>query len=229
MNSMSEMIINEPSKNGFQDGFINGVTFLYVNIQQARDKYKSADKEYSAKLVVDEDTADLFKDKFPKNGVKEVKTANFEEQYGIVPPIPKAKKQYILTLKVADDKIIKVVDEATGEEQEKKVKLTYNDFKRPKVYVPDPSGVVDVVDITMSTNVGNGSKGDVAFWIAETNDFGSFPKLKALKVNELIPYEGNTGGNRTAFGTTGDSDAPVNNFAGQQQEEEPALEGEAPY
>ncbi len=229
-NLMSELVINEPSKNGFRDGFINDVTFLYVSIREARDKYKSTDKEFSAKLVVDEDTADSFKENFPKNGVKEIKTSNFEEQFGIQPPFPKAKKQYLITLKVADDKRITVVDQQTGEEHEKTVKLTLNDFKRPKVYMADPSGEYENIDVTEKVNVGNGSTGHVAFWILDSAEYGSFPKLKAIRVNDLVPYEPSSS-NHGAFGSVASDEGHKDgHFSSQAREDDPELGAqEAPY
>lgn len=223
---MSTFIINEAAKGGFTDGRINDVTFLYVSIQSARDKYKSTDKEYSVKLVVDEDTGDAFENKFPKNPVKKVKTSNFEEQFGIAPPIPDAKNQFIITLKVADDKTIKVIDE-TGVETDQVVKLIYDEYKRPKVYVPATEGVED---ITRSINVGNGSRGDASFWLLDAGDFGFFPKLSAILVTDLIAYE-KSAGSKSAFGNVvnGASTGQAH-FDNQEREEAPMIiDDQIPY
>ena len=41
----------------------------------------------------------------------------------------------------------------------------------------------------MTTLVGNGSKGVVAFNVTK-NDFGTFPQLLGVLINDLVEYEG---------------------------------------
>lgn len=201
---MSQLVINEAQDNGFQDGFINDVTFLYACIHTAKTKYKSEELEYSVKIVVDEDTADAFQEAFPKNGVKKVKTADFEGTFGCAAPSPDEKNQYILTLKIdAADR--------NG------VLHAQDSFKRPKVFVPSENGVKD---ITMETLVSNGSRGDLNFWIS-SSEFGKFPKLAAILVKELIPYEKkeNVG---SAWGSVeGGAPQAENPFEGQSKEDQP--------
>ena len=50
-----------------------------------------------------------------------------------------------------------------------------------------------IIDITNTTLVGNGSKGSVSYTVVE-NKFGTFAKLKALLVTDLIEYQ-KAGGN----------------------------------
>ncbi|MCP4392666.1 MAG: hypothetical protein GY804_00070 [Alphaproteobacteria bacterium] len=223
---MSEFILGEPSKKGFTKGKINDVTFLYVSIQEPRDKYESEDKEFSAQLVVDQETAKAFKKKFPKNGYHEYNTANFEEQFGIAPPFPDERQQYVIKLTVNDFHYRKVVDPLTGEEVKKALKLPYDDFKRPKVFIPADCGGVN--DVTKTVLVGNGSKGHVAFWIMTHEKFGDFPKLHEICVTDLIIYE-NRSKSSSEWGTVANAAGSSEHFSSQQQENEPELDEEAPY
>lgn len=210
---MSELIFNEPTEKGFEDGFINGVTFLYACIQEPITKWESTELEYSVKVVVDEDTFDTWTDKFPKNGKVKIKTDNFKEKYGIDPVYPEAKNQYILTLKIA------------AEDQNGNL-IPDDSFKRPNVYMPATGGKVK--DVTKSTLVGNGSKGDLQFWIAHTGK-GDFPKLQAVMVRELIAYEKATSSGGSAWGAVEgapDSASPSGrSFENQAKEEAPAVGG----
>ena len=171
---MSKFVLNEAADNGFQDGYIDDVTFLYVCIQDAKTKFKSDEKEYSVKCVVDEDTYDAFAEAFPKNVSTKgaIKTAEFESTYGIDAPFPDAKKQYTINVKMqhADQNGVPHPD---------------GSFKRPKVLVPVEDGVKD---ITKEMLIGNGSKGNVDFWVS-SSDYGSFPKLTNICVTDLIEYE----------------------------------------
>lgn len=207
---MSEFVLNEASDNGFQDGFINGVTFLYVCIQDAKTKWKSEELEYSVKCVVDKATGKAFKKTYPKNGVKEVDNEEFESTYSIGLPFPNQEEQYIITLK-------------TSATDKNGALLQHGAFKRPKVYVPNGKG--GVKDITRETLIANGSKGDVNFWVS-TSEFGQFPKLAAILVSDLIPYEKKASAG-SAWGAVeggeeeyGDS-APDNGFARQSKEDAP--------
>lgn len=201
---MSELVINEAQDNGFVDGFINDVTFLYVCIQEAREKYKSKELEYSVKCVVDKATAKAFKKAYPKNGVKEVETAEFKETFGIDAPYPDQDEQFILTMKTnAQDKDGNLLEHST--------------YKRAKVYVPSGKGVKD---ITRDTLVANGSKGDVNFWISNS-EFGTFPKLAAILVKELIVYE-KSGNSGSAWGDVENAESkPENAFERQEKEDAP--------
>lgn len=203
---MAELIINEPTKSGFQDGYLNDVTVCYTKIQKADFKYQDKEnKEYSIDLVVDEDTADAFAEMFPKNSVKKVKTADFEGRYKCEAPNPKDKAQYVLKLKASHTDYSGTVKE-------------YDAFSRPKVYQPDAEG--DLEDITMSQLIGNGSKGDVRFFITE-NEYGRFPHLVALCVTSLVEPPDEVGGNvGTAFGRKIKPNTPVKPKADPESQDE---------
>ena len=64
-------------------------------------------------------------------------------------------------------------------------------------------GANNIVDITNTTLVGNGSKGSVSYTVVE-NKFGTFAKLNALLVTDLIEYQkmgGNPFGKHVVTGT----------------------------
>ncbi len=223
---MSSFILEEPTKNGFVKGLINDVTFLYVHIQEARDKFSKDGQEYSVKLVVDKETAKAFKKQYSKQGFSECETENFEEQYGIAPPHPKEEIQYLITLKAPDDHIVKSVGDG-GEEVETAVKLGYGEFKRPKVYVPSTEGVKD---ITRDLLVGNGSRGHASFWELSTTTYGEFARLSGILVSDLKVYE-KRAGSQSAWGSVVNVDSsPENHFAQQAQEEAPTIpDDQIPY
>jgi hypothetical protein len=171
---------------GDKSGRISDVHFVYVRIQSPTKKYQSEETEYTVGVVVDEDTADAMKEKFKKNGVKEVKTAEFEDKYKFAPPYPSEKKQYILNFKTNSH----MLDKDTN----KLVPKPYEWNIRPKVYVPDGDKVKDV---TRDLLVGNGSFGDVAFNISDTS-FGVIHNLAGILVKDLI--ERDPPANTTPFG-----------------------------
>ena len=50
-------------------------TLVFVTIQTPQTKYQSTDKEFKVGIVVDEDTADSWNERFPKQTAKVVKTS----------------------------------------------------------------------------------------------------------------------------------------------------------
>ena len=58
----------------------------------------------------------------------------------------------------------------------------------------------DVEDITASTLVGNGSKGDVHMNV-RSNDYGVFPKMTAILVKDLVEFSKQSSGPQSAFGS----------------------------
>lgn len=170
--------------------YINDVVFLYSRVQKPVLKKDETDKyQYTLQLVVDEDTADLMESTFSKIGIKKHNTAIFEEKFGVAPPYPDEKKQYVVKLN-ADSHY----KDGTA--------VPYEYSSRPKVLVPVEGGVKDV---TLDIMVGNGSKGDVSFSM-KTYPQGTFAKLTALLVKDMIEYEGSDGSG-SAFGTVTNVDA----------------------
>jgi len=172
---------------------IKNVVLAYVKLQEGDWKYQSTtEKQYSVDCIVDKATAKVYKKAFPKNGVKEIDTEDFESKYKFAPPFSDKDEQYIISLKAN-----------TGMKVDfPKANLVVGDLvpyewaSRPKVYVPIDGGVKD---ITMTTLVANGSVGDVAFKI-NSNTFGTFPQLSGMLVTQLIEYEAADGPGMSEFG-----------------------------
>lgn len=212
---MSKFTLNEKSDNGFQDAFIDDVTFLYVCINTAKKKFQSEEKEYSVKCVVDEDTYDAFAEAFPKNVSPKniVKTSEFESTYKIEAPFPDEKKQYLINIKMQHADVNGVPHPDSS-------------FKRPKVLINDVENEGQVRDVTLETLVGNGSKGSVDFWISSSK-YGQFPKLTNIFVSDLVEYEGNAdsggGAARTRHGVVSNAqvDTGASDFS-EQAKEDPA-------
>jgi len=164
-------------------------TLVFVSIQTPQTKYQSTDKEYKAGVVVDEDTADAWNERFPKQAAKVVKTSDFKETYKIDAPFPDAKKQYVITLK-------KDAQYADGNPVPKQY--------LPKVLVPQGNQAIDVTDTQLPAN---GSVGKISFEARE-NSYGTFAKLRNVLVTEMIEYKkgGSSAGDDFGLEVQGASD-----------------------
>jgi len=172
-------------------------TLLYVCIQQPTKKYESDETEWKVSLVVDKKTAKEWNKRFSKQKAKEIDNAEFESIYKILPPFSEQDEQYVL-------KISQNTHTADG-------KAMY----QPRVY--EDIGGNNVVEITNTKLVGNGSKGSVCYTVVE-NKFGTFAKLNALLVTDLIEYQkvgGNPFGKHVVTGTVVNKEAvaPTNQDA----------------
>lgn len=156
-------------------------TLVFVTIQTPQTKYQSDDKEYKVGIVVDEDTSDSWNERFPKQTAKVVKTSDFKETYKIDPVFPDEKKQYVITIK-------KPASYKDGKE--------LPEMYRPKVLLQDGNTAIDVTKTTLPAN---GSKGKVSFE-ENSNDFGTFSRLKNVLVTEMIEYKKGGGNAADEFG-----------------------------
>lgn len=177
---MSTMVIE--TVKGKTTGKVEG-TFLYVKLQTGTYKYQSKNKEYTIDLVVDKATSKDFKKNFPKNRCKEYDNEEFVQKFKIDPPYPKQDEQFVI--KIAADAYLKADSPKSGLNEGDDIPYSWS--TRPKAFVPVEDGKVK--DITLTTLVGNGSKGVVAFSVTK-NDFGTFPQLAGILINELVEYEG---------------------------------------
>lgn len=164
-------------------------TLLYVCIQQPTKKYESNETEWKVSLVVDKKQAKEWNKRFSKQKAKEIDNAEFESIYKIATPFPEQDEQFVL-------KISQNTHTADGKE-----------MYQPKVY--QDIGSNNVVEITNTKLVGNGSKGSVSYTVVE-NKFGTFTKLNALLVTDLIEYQkvgGNPFGKQVVTGTVVNKEA----------------------
>lgn len=159
------MATNKPYTEILED-----VTLAFVKVAESDNKYQSEDREYSVNVVVSKAIAKAFKKKFPKQSVKEYDNKEFEEKFKISAPFPDEDEQWVLKLSKTHIK--------DGEAQPEKY--------RPRAYLSQDNG--DLIDITTSRLIANGSKGDVAYRVSE-NSFGTFAHLEGIRITEFIEYK----------------------------------------
>ena len=174
-------------------------TLVFVTIQTPQTKYQSTDKEFKVGIVVDEDTADIWNERFPKQTAKVVKTSDFKETYKIDPVFPDEKKQYVITIK-------KPASYKDGKE--------LPEMYRPKVLVQDGKAAIDVTQTILPAN---GSKGKVSFE-ENSNDFGTFSRLKNVLVTEMIEYKKGGGNAADEFGLEVQGASDFNEVQGSQEQ-----------
>ena len=156
-------------------------TLVFVSIQTPQTKYQSTEKEYKAGVVVDEDTADSWNEMFPKQSAKVVKTSDFKDTYKIDAPFQNEKKQYVINLK-------KPAQYKDGTPLPKQY--------QPKVLLADGKQAIDVTDTMLPAN---GSVGKISFE-TNSNDFGTFARLRNVLVTKMIEYKKGGGNAGDDFG-----------------------------
>lgn len=191
---MSKLILDEKS------GKISDVTFAYVKINRPGKKYESEETEYSVDVVVNKATAKEMKKNFPKNGVREVETSEFEAKYKFAPPYPDQDEQYVLKFK-------------TNSHMKDGNEVPYEWSNRPKVYVPDGDRVKD---ITKDVMIANGSKGVVAFNISN-GKFGTIHHLVGILVKDLVEREKRS---QTPFGDESEANEEYEEMAEEYSAED---------
>ena len=159
-----------------ENNLIENVTFFYPKIKQAVLKYQSqTDKEFSVTVQVDKATKVLWNKTFQKQKCKELEYDDFCEKYGVEYAIGN-EEQYLLTLK----KPANYKDKETGQLKD------IPDAYRPRALIDDGNGELE--DVTFTKLIGNGSKGVVQYEV-NSNDYGTFAKLLAIRVDELVVVE----------------------------------------
>jgi hypothetical protein len=191
-------------------GTINNVVFGYTKIQQADFKYGSnTDKEFTVDCIVDKATAKAWNKQFPKQKAKEIDNDDFKRIFKIDPPF-ESDEQYVIKLKKA------------AQYNKDGVSVQIPDQYRPRVFEKGADG--KLIDITKDKLVSNGSKG-VASYEENTNEFGTFAKLKAIRVDDLIEYK--KAGGATSYDELGEvasladsfSEVPERELSGVQKEQ----------
>lgn len=179
-------------------------TLLYVCIQQPTKKYESDSTEWKVSLVVDKKQAKEWNKRFSKQKAKEIDNTEFESIYKIATPFAEQDEQYVI-------KISQNTHTSDGKE-----------MYQPKVF--EDIGGNNVVEITNTKLVANGSKGSVSYVVVE-NKFGTFAKLNALLVTDLIEY---TKAGSNPFGKTvvGGSVSKKNDVVKSQQKDAPIVDDE---
>jgi len=163
---------------------LKDVVFAYTKLAVPNQKYQTEGKEnteWTVDCIVSEKDAKAWKKKFKKQPPKEFENDEFEKIFKIKPPFPDQEEQFVVKLK----KNTHFKDRDSGE------MVPFDKKMRPKVLEKigtSDSGKPLLQDVTHTKLVSNGSKG-VAQYDEITNDFGTFAKLKNIRVDELIEYK----------------------------------------
>lgn len=177
---------------------------VYVMCDQPKDCYdKLKGQEWTASVVVDEDTADAFAELYPKQAAKKIKRTEFEKEYKTAPPDGDEKNLYVITLK----KNTRMKDRKTGE------LVLLPEQYQPIVYeqTEDEDGNRVRIDITHKKLPANGSYGSISIFHKENAEFGNSAGLQDVLVTSLIEYErkaGSTPADRASVFDDGEDDAP---------------------
>ena len=182
------------SKFDLADETISNVTFFWTKIQKPTLKFQSqTEKEFVVDILVDKATAKAFDND------------EFNEKYSAEYAIEGQDEQFIIRLKKG----------ATYKDKETGAIKDIPEQYRPRVFLADENDELD--DVTFTTLVGNGSKGVVQFKV-NTNSFGTFAQLSAIKVENLVKVEG---GDTTAkFNKLGKVKGLAENPYANKQEQE---------
>lgn len=154
---------------------IDNAYLYYAKIQKPGRKFESEETEWSVDACVDKETAKAWSKAHKKQPHKVFDNDDFERIFKTPPPFP-GDEQYV----------IKVRRKTHYRDKEGELQPV-PESANPRVYDSEKN------DITDDTLVGNGSKGAVAYEIYE-NGYGQFGRLKAIRVDTLVPYEGGGGG-----------------------------------
>ncbi len=145
-------------------------TLVYVMLDKPRNCFEETKgQEYKCGIVVDEDTADIFNELYPKQSAKKVKATDFEAAYKCPIPEGAGKNVYVITLR-------KNTVLANGN--------PVPDKYRPRVLEKQGNTVVDV---TFTKLPSNGSKGAISIDHYE-GKMGNVARLKNVLVTEMIEY-----------------------------------------
>lgn len=179
---------------------INNVTFAWVKMKAPVKSLNEKNTEVSVQVVMSEDDADELLEACPSANVKTYKNDAFEDKFKFAPPFPTAKKQYVASFKrmVSKDGV------------------DFHPDHRPRVILVDEDG--EKSDKTYEIEVGNGSKGAVAYstYTADYTDKETGKRTKkllsqlvAIQVEELVVYESASGD-----GDGESNDKPADVFGG---------------
>jgi len=163
---------------------INDVVFAYVKMKAPVKALNEKNTEVSVQVVMSEDDADNLLEACPSANVKTFKNEAFEDKFKFEAPFPSQKKQFVASFK-------KMISKDGVDLPE--------DF-RPRVIHLQEDGTK--VDVTFEKEIGNGSKGAVAYstYTAEYTDKETNKKVKkllsqlvAIQVTDLIEYSSSSG------------------------------------
>lgn len=161
---------------------LKNVTFAYVKVKTPVQKYETEGKEnmeWTVDCVVDEKSAKAWNKQFKKQKAKEFDNDEFKKIFKIDPPFPDQDEQYV----------VKVKKNTHYKDNETDKMVPFPDEFKAKVF--ENVGTVEkpkLLDVTKKKLVSNGSTGVVLYDIIENPKYGTFAKLKAIRVDNLIEY-----------------------------------------
>lgn len=179
---------------------INNVYFAYTKLKAPVTAIKKTNTEVSVQVVMSEDDADNLLEVCPSANVKSYKNDAFAEKFKFAAPFTDQKKQFVASFK-------KMVSKDGVDLPEK---------FRPRAIHLKADGTKD--DITFTTEIGNSSKGSVAYstYSASYKEEGqnvtkTLCQLVAIQVEDLVEYVSDKG---DGDGASSDSDSPETVFGG---------------
>lgn len=162
---------------------LKDVVLAYVKVQQPAQKYETEgpqNTEWTVDCVISEKEAKAWKKQFKKQPPKEFTNKEFKETFKIDPPYPDQDEQFVVKIK----KDTHYKDKETGRLKPFDPKYRVKVFEK----IGEKDGKPLLADITKKKLVSNGSIGCVMYDVI-SNKFGTFAKLKAVRVDELIEYQ----------------------------------------
>ena len=178
---MAQMIMKRNTKGDVESVILKDVTLFYTCIQSPRaiydDRnvaYEKARKEFTVDVAgLSEDDCDTWDEIFGKQPSKKHSNEKFRSHYKLEDndelPDPNGKKQYTLKL---------------GQKAQNNAGEPISEKMVPRVLMVEGG---KAQDITFTTLIGNGSKGDVMVRCMK-NDYGQFSYLYRVKVTELVEF-----------------------------------------
>ena len=159
----------------FENNMITGKVAFAKVLNPVKKYQKDNLFELTIDVVVSEDDADTWDEKFKKQQARAVKTAEFEGIYKFPAPFPDQKKQFIVKLK-----------RDTSYKDGNPVPEEY----WPKVFKLENGKRKEIGSYLKKNNLGvaNGSTAKISFEVSD-NDFGTFARLKNILVTDLIEYK----------------------------------------
>jgi len=204
---------------------LKNVTLAYVKLQSPVQKFETEghqNTEWSVDCVISKEDAKRWKTQFKKQPPREHTNEEFKKIFRIDPPFPDQEDQYV----------VKVKKDTHFKDRETQKLTPFEAKHRPKLFekIGERDGKPLLSDITKTKLVSNGSKGVVMYDIV-TNKYGTFAKLKAVRVDDLIEY--NAGSSVDELGEVVDGDVTMpetdEDFGSDMGEEEAPFEPDTDY
>lgn len=202
---------------------LKNVVLAYVKIQQPAQKFEtegSQNTEWSVDCVISKEAAKLWKKQFKKQPPKEFSNDEFKKVFKIDPPFEGQDEQFVVKIK----KDTHYKDRETGRLKPFDPKYRAKVFEKIGL---SEEGKPLLKDITKSKLISNGSEGVVMYDVV-SNKYGTFAKLKAVRVDKLIEYQAGDNVDELGEVVDGDEDIDQEDDDGFGNEDD-GDDGDAPF